>query len=30
MTRAGAKPAADLDLDLVAFYRQAAARVAPL
>jgi len=30
MTRAGAKPAADLEIDLVAFYRQAAARVAPL
>jgi triacylglycerol lipase len=30
MTRAGAKPAEDLDIDLVAFYRQAAARVAPL
>jgi triacylglycerol lipase len=30
MTRAGAKPATELDLDLVAFYRQAAARVAGL
>ena len=30
MTRAGAKPAADLELELVPFYRQAAARVASL
>lgn len=30
MTRAGAKPAGELDLDLVAFYRAAAARVAAL
>lgn len=30
MTRAGAKPAADLKIDLIAFYRQAAARVASL
>lgn len=30
MTRAGAKPAGELKLDLVAFYRQAAARVAGL
>jgi triacylglycerol lipase len=30
MTRAGAKPADEMDLDLVAFYRQAAARAAAL
>lgn len=30
MTRAGAKPAGELELDLVAFYRRAAARVAAL
>jgi hypothetical protein len=30
MTRAGARPADELDLDLVAFYRRAAARVAAL
>jgi triacylglycerol lipase len=30
MTRAGEKPAAELEIDLIAFYRQAAARVAKL